>query len=74
MSYEGSDNDEKLKTVPMINNSNNSNADTDSGSDTDIKIDNKTFLDEDINNKFKANPKTITNTKVVCAMKKLKTS
>ena len=69
MSYEGSDDEEELKMVPIISN-NNSNLVIDSDSDNNTKNDNKNVLDKNIDDEVETNPKTTIYAKVVCAMKK----
>ena len=75
MSYEGSDDEEQeLKTVPVIINNNNVNVVSDSDSDSskkDFKNDGNKFFDEDINDQVKTTPQTTINAKVVWPMKKL---
>ena len=73
-SYYGLDDEEVLKMVPIISNSNNNYLDSDSDSDTDIESDNKNVFHKDIDDKVTAAPKTTINTKVVWAMKKLQAS
>ena len=57
MSYEGLDDEEKLETIPVIySNNNNVNIVSDSNSDdidNNIKNDNETFFDENIDDEFK---------------------
>ena len=71
MSYEGQDNEEELKMVPVINNNNNLNVVSDPNNYDDIKNDNNNFFDKDIDDEVKATLQTAINTKVVCAIKKL---
>ena len=72
MSYEGLDEEEELKMVPIINNNNNNNNIVSaSDSDTDIENDNKNVFDEDIDDEVKVTSKTTINAKVVWAMKNL---
>ena len=75
MSNERSDDDEELKTVktvPVINNDNICNLDSDSDSDNDIKNDDQNFFNEDIDDEVKAIPKTTINAKMVHAIKNSK--
>ena len=44
-SYEGLDDEEELKMVPIISNNKNSNGVSDSNNDDDTKSDNKNFFD-----------------------------
>ena len=71
MSYKGSDDEEELQTIPVVNNNNDINIVSDLDSDDDIKNDNKIFFHKDINDEVKATPKTTVNKKVVCSIKKL---
>ena len=64
-SYEGSDDEEKLKTIPLINKNNNNNVVSDSNSDNDNNNDKENLFDEVIDNEVKATPH---------AMKKLQAS
>ena len=74
-SYEGLDDEEKLKMVEIINeNKNISNVVSDSDSDNDNDNDNKKVFDKDIDDKFEANSKITFTAKVVQVMKKLQTS
>ena len=73
-SYEGSNDEEEFKTIPVINNNNNVNIVSDSNSDDsldDIKNTDDNFFDEDIKDQVKAAPQTTINAKVVWSMKKL---
>ena len=63
-SYEGLDDENKVKMVPIISNNNNSNVVSDSNRDDDTKSENKNVFDKDVNNEVK----------VVQAMKKLQAS
>ena len=77
MSYEGSGDEEELKTVPVENNNNNVNVVSDSDSDSsdeDFENNKGSLFDEDINDQVIALPKTTVNAKVVRAMKKLQAS
>ena len=74
MSYERSDDEDELETVPIISKNNNYNVISDSNSDNNIKNDNKIMFDEDINDEVESIPKTTINAKVVQAMKKLQAS
>ena len=69
--YEGSDDEEELETLQIINDNNNSYIVIDFNGNTDIKNGNKNCFDKDIDNEVEATPKTTINTKVVQAMKKL---
>ena len=74
MRFEGSDEEEELKIVPVVNNNNNINVVSDSDSDSseeDVKNNKDNFLDEDIHDQVKIYPQTTVNSKVVQAMKKL---
>ena len=77
MTYEGPDDEEELKIVPIENNNINvnivSNSNSDS-SDEDFESNEENFLDEDINDQVKASPETTINAKVVRVMKKLQAS
>ena len=69
-SYKWSDDDEKLKMVPVINkNYNNYNIDSDSKSESDDK--NKKPFQWGYQQISQSNPKTTINSKVVQAMQKL---
>ena len=73
-SYEGSDEEEELKTVPIIKNNNSINIVSDFDSDSseeDFENSEDNFFDEDIGNQVKISPQTTVNTKVARAMKKL---
>ena len=74
MSYEGSDDEEELKTVPVENNNNNVNVVSDSDSDSsnkDFENNKGKFSDKDIDNQVITLPQTTVNAKVVRAMKNL---
>ena len=74
MSYEGSDDEEELKMVPVMINNNNVNVVSNSNSDSskdDFKNNDNNFFDEDIDDQVKVTPQTTINAKVVQAMKKL---
>ena len=67
-SYEGSDDEEELETVPVENNNNNVHVVNDSDSDSsdeDFESNKENFFDEDIDDQVKASPKTTVNAKVV---------
>ena len=71
--YEGSDEQEELKTVPIVNqnnNNNNNNVVSDSNSDSDDKNEEKVF-DKDIVKEVKTTPKITVNAKVVHLIKTL---
>ena len=73
-SYEGSNDEEELKTVPIVN-ENNINNNVVSDSDNDSKNENQEYLfNKDINEEVKVAPKTTINTKVVHAIKNLQAS
>ena len=68
-SYEGLDEEEKLKMVPIINNNNNnvkvvSDSDSDS-SEEDFKNSEDNFFDEDVDDQVKISPQTPVKAKVV---------
>ena len=74
-SYEGSDDEEERKIVP-VDNKNNVNVVRDSdidSSDKDSKNNEGHIFDEDINDQVIASFKTTVNAKVIWAMKKLQT-
>ena len=66
-SYEGSDEEEELKTVPVVNNNNTvnvvSNSDSDSNEE-DVKNNKDKFFDEDIDEQIKISPQITINAKV----------
>ena len=67
-SYEGSDEEVKLKIVLIENNNNNVNIVSSSDSDSsneDFENNKENFFDEDISDQVKASPKTTVNAKVV---------
>ena len=70
MSYEGSNDEEEIKTIPVIhqNNNNNYNVVNDSESQSNNW---KNLFDEDFDVEVKATLKITINAKVVHAMKKL---
>ena len=70
MSYEGSDDKEELKMLPVINQNNNNYYDIVSDSNGDNELE-ENFFDEEINDEFEATTKTTINAKVVQAKKKL---
>ena len=73
-SYEGSDDEEELKIVPVDNKNNNINVVSDSRTDTndnDFENNEENFFDEDIDDQVIASPKTTINAKVIQAVKKL---
>ena len=76
-SYEGSDDDEELKIVPVDNKNNDvnvvSNSDSDS-SDKDFENNEENVFDEDINDQDITSSKTTVNTKVVRVIKKFQAS
>ena len=60
MSYEGSDEEEEIETVPIIINNNNINVVSDSNSDSskeDAKNNKEILFDEDINDQVQVSPK-----------------
>ena len=67
MSYDGSDDEEELAMIPIINN-NNSNVVTNYDDPKSVNI----FFDYDINDEVVATPKTTIDVKVVQARKKFK--
>ena len=70
MSYEGPDDDEELKPIPVANNNkSNNNVVSDSNSDDNIEKDQNVF-NKDINDKVKVTPQNAINAKEH-AMKKL---
>ena len=70
ITYEGPDDEEELKTVPVINNINNNyNGVIDSESNHDNE---GNLFVEDFDMEVKAAPETTINTKVVCAIKNFK--
>ena len=75
---QGSDNnEEELKTVPVVINNTNVNVVSDSDSDSskeDFKNINDNFFDEDIDDQIKITPQTTINAKVEQAMKNLQAS
>ena len=74
MTYEGTDEEEELKTVSVANNNSTLNVVSDSDIDSskeDFENKNVNFFDNDINNQVKITPQTTINAKVVQAMKKL---
>ena len=70
MSYDGSNDVEELKTVPIFSENNNSNLVSDSDSDDDNNNNNKFFY-EDIGDEVKANPKTTINAHAMKALQAL---
>ena len=74
ISYEGSDKEKALETVPFVSNNNNVNEVSDFKSDSseeDFKNNDDNFFDKDINEQVKTSPQTTINSKLVQAMKKL---
>ena len=57
--YEGSDDEVKLETVPIISNNNNYVKVTDSDSHDNIKNDSKNIFGKDIDDKVEATPKPL---------------
>ena len=73
-SYEGSNDQDELKTVSMISSNNNYNVVTNFDNLFNVKNDSINFFDEDIEYKDKMALKTTTNTRLVQAMKKQEAS
>ena len=74
LSFEGSDEEDELKTFPIISQTNkNNHLVSNSNSDSDGKNQENIF-NEDIGKEVKVTPNTTFNAKVVHAMKKLKAS
>ena len=73
MSYEGTDKEEELETVPVASNNSKLNvvSDSDSGSIKKDFENNNNFFHEDIDHQVKITLQTIINAKVVWAMKRL---
>ena len=68
LSYEGLDEEEGLKIVPIENNNNDVNVVSDSNSDSCDEVfesNKENLFDEDIDDQVKASPETTVNTKVV---------
>ena len=55
-SYEGFDNEEQYKTVPIIHNDNNGNVVSDSNNNDNIENESNNFSDEDIDDKVEVTP------------------
>ena len=54
--YEGSNDEEELIPVPIVNNNNNVNVASDFNTDNNIKNNNNNFFDKGIDNKVNATP------------------
>ena len=70
ISYEGSSDEEELRTVPIISKSNNNNLNTNS----EINDDNENVFDEDINDESKQPPRPISMPKLFVQFKKFQVS
>ena len=70
MTYESPDDDEECKTIPVINQNNNSNYNAVSNSKYESN-DKDNLFNEVVNEEVEATHKTTVNAKVVQAMKKL---
>ena len=71
--YERSDDDKELKTVPVINQNKNDNYNAVSDSESKSNIEENPF-EVDVNKEVKLTPQTTVNSKVAQAMKKLQAS
>ena len=70
-SYEGSDNDEELETVPVINKNDNNNYNVVSDSKSKSN-DEESLFDEEVDKEMETIPKTTVNAKAVQRMKNCK--
>ena len=68
MSFKGSDDDEELEMVHVINQNNNNNYNVENDSESKCN-DEENLLDKDVDKEVEDNPMTTFNAKVVQAMK-----